>query len=520
MTHVLNIPNMVFTSIYKERPEWNKRYPDGIFQLEGLFDHGCHIFDKGTKTPTYAVEPIKRFTQYMSGYFPDTPYNKVFSIRNVRSYRFRTPDSKYRMIVWRDFGRESIEDYTLFVPFTTKKIIHILDLISNIDTPVEIQTSQMGNFITIPRLNTNPLLITPSLNTAELPNLTIAPYIRSDVESIDYFTQGRWSSTIHIANPRIGENHVEIIPYNDDGSLSGTPFEHTLSPKGSLHLDLASVYEPFMGYVKITTSEQLPGMIEHHLQTDTDIRGCISSLITLPADDSELVSSRFLSTDWEVSDKLLNLITLVNSNDSEATASITVFDETGSELDSNSQVLAPNGQCVIPIENNSQDYRYGVVDINTEIGVLGQITRFSSGFDTDIWQETPLNDDSKMVTELTLKSSTISDADLYSRIVISNPWSEEITGIVTERDADKKIIAEISLSIPGHETHEIVLDSTDVSTIEFKIDNDVRVFGRKEDTLISTNGGSEASSSTGSVKTDMNLSGTMFLPYFDFDNLS
>jgi hypothetical protein len=66
ITHTLNIPNVEFITLpNRKRPEWNKRYPDGLFQMTGLYDHGCHIFDRGTRTPSYALEPLRWFTNYL-----------------------------------------------------------------------------------------------------------------------------------------------------------------------------------------------------------------------------------------------------------------------------------------------------------------------------------------------------------------------------------------------------------------------------------------------------------------------
>lgn len=515
VSHALNIPNMQFITIFKNRGEWNKRRVDGLFNMGGLYDHGCAIFDTGRGTKTYAADPVHRFTNFMWLYYPDTPSNHVFSTANLRNYRFRTDDGKYRVVVWRDHGNEPMEDATVYVPFGQYNFVLAVDLITNRVSMKTVHQNLTGPYITLD-VDSNPILITPNLSIEELPHDETGVLIRSAVSDVTGFTPGNWQSLIHLVNPDSTSCFVEITPFLNDGTIHGTPYEFTLPSRGSIHLDFADIYDPFEGYVTISSSIKLNGFIEHRLRSASEIQGCFSPIIATRSDDPALAPTRFLTADWEVSDAMMNVVTLLNSGSDPVTASYTVYDESGAYMDFLTETLSPGSQFSTTIIEDPQTYRYGMVEIDTGNSTLGQITRFSDAPECRVWTETPLHESSEMITEIELKASTIPDADLYSRVIVTNPWPDTVTGTVFERDETGTIINQYPVSLGPHETLELVLSSSSVDSLAFKMDNDIRVFGRREDEISHGEGESEIAGLTKSVKESLVMPGSLIIPYFTY----
>lgn len=519
ITHVLNIPNMMFTAVQpKKRGEWKIRYQDGVFEMMGLKDHGCHIFDKGTRTPIYGVDSIRTFTRHLSQFYPDTSPTHVFSVDNIRRYQFRSRDNKYRLIVWRDFGNEDLESQRISVPFGQYDSVNVLDLITGRCEHVPVQTDMTGAYI-FTDLNANPRLITPTLNTDETTFRIVSPFVRSGVSDVAMFENGTWNSILHLDNPNSGEEFVEIHAWLANGTQVGSPYEVAIPAMGSLHLDLGSVFDPFDGFIIVSSTGMIVGQVEHHLASTGGYQGVMSRLIPIPEAEADPVAGRYLTTDWEIDSGLSNLITLINTNDADTGASITVFDETGDQMDTLSRIMSAKSQLTEPVAMDTLGYRYGIVEVETEPGVAGTITRYSSGWPVPVWQEEPLQDDGKMVSELELKASTIADAQAYSRIIISNPWMEDVTGVIQERDAAGVLISETPVTLSGYETTELTLASEAVSSVVFKLDNDIRVFGRREDVIVDTNSQTVTAVSSKSSTPDLALAGALVLPYFVYEDV-
>lgn len=513
ITHILNIPNMQFTCLQQERGEWDKRIPDGFFQMGGIYDHGCHIFDKGTKTPIYGERSIREFTRYINGYHPDTPYNKVFSTTDIRLYRFRHEDSKSRIIGWRDHANRPSQQ-TLPVPFDNYDSVYVVDLISLRHELVDVQTSGMGAFITID-LGDNPVLITPSLNTTPFDYRKIAPIVQSGVDNDDLIENADTVATLHLSNPGLSDVYVEIKAMRTDGSTVGSPFETMVPARGSKHINLKSIFEPFNGSVEVMSSELVTSYLEQNLIQGSLIHGSMYPLQLVNSETEGLSPSRFLTTDWETTNDQINRVVLVNTTEAQETVSITEFDEIGDELKSTSTTLNPGDQFSGRIGDDNSLVRYGMLELVTGPGVIGQISQYNTV--TNAWIDFPLQDDTSMVDEIKMKTNTIENADIFSRVIVSNPWPETITGTITEKNSEGIISASFNVSLSGHETLEVILNSDTVSSLEVKMDNDVRVFGRREDTVIHTDTSVE-STSVKSVKTDLLRPGVLVFPYFVRDS--
>jgi hypothetical protein len=519
ITHVLNLPNMQFITLpSKIRPEWNKRYPDGMFQMAGMYDHGCHIFDKGTHTPSYAVEPLRKFSNYLWKYNPDTSLNHVLSTSNVRRYQFKTPNNKYRLIVWRDHGNRPLEMTVIPVPFEGLDFVWLMDFVSGNETVIPVGVSQLGRYVEI-TLTENPLMITPTKNFGELLNRIACPHIRSGVTDAIFFDEGNWQSTLYLFNPEYADQFIEVQACDKDGTQVGSPYENMIPAHGALHLNLESVFDPFEGFITVLSSGHVIGQVEHQLHSQNTSRGVVSAMASLPLPDPDMQedTTKYLLSDWETSSTLMNLITLANLNDTESSASVTVFDETGLLIEESTQILAPNSHVAIQIAGNETDYRFGIVDIDTVPGIIGQITRYSTASDNSFWYESALLDDNQLITELELKDNVINDALAYSRVVVVNPWSVPVSGIIREFNSENQLLAESPVSMNAYDTLELVLNAPVISVIHFKLDNEVRVFARREDIITDSDCETVTSVSSRSVKPDYEQAGTLILPYFIHD---
>jgi len=517
ISHVLNIPNMEFTALYRQRPEWFTRYGDGLFGMTGLEDHGCHTFDKGTGTPIYGSDLLRQFTNYLSGYYPDTDVDHVFSTSNVRRYQFQTQTANYRLVVWRDYGNQDLIDQIIYVPFRPQTDVKLLDLITGVIETRTVHDGLFGAHIQDVTLNDNPMLITPTLNTEDYAGINVATDIRSGVTDVTGFDSGTWSSILHLSNPMGDSQFVEINALQSDGVIAGPPYETEIPSFGSLHIDLSTLFDPFEGYLVVHSSDRMIGRIEHRLETASDTRGLIRPTECLYNMEEPSGAVKYLTSDWEVSPELNNYLTLVNLNGETASVSINRYDETGTLVNHEDQILNAGSRIMQPVAPGVSQYRYGMLAVDTVPGVTGSLTRYAGGSGETFWQASPLQDDSRMVSEIEMRACTIDDAQAYTRIIVINPWPDPVTGMITEKDRDGGIVSEYPVTLSGAETFELNLSSNDVKTVVFKMDNNVRVLGRREDVITDAGGSTVTASSSKTVASDRETAGRLVLPWFTYE---
>lgn len=518
VSHVLNIPNMQFTTLYRGRGEWFHRLGDGIFDMMGFEDHGCHPFDKGTGTPIYGSEMFRQFTFYLSGYYPDTDPDHVFSTSNVRRYQFQTQTGKYRLVVWRDHGNVDLINQTIHVPFRANTEVQVLDLITGIVEAHTVYDGVFGTTIQNVTLNDNPKLITPTLNAEEFTGRNIAEDIRSNVTDVSGFESGTWTSILHVFNPTGDEQFVEINAFQSDGTSAGPPYEAAIPSFGSLHLDVITLFDSFEGYVTVDSSDRLIGRVEHRLETVAGIRALMSSMEFARAAEEAPGTVKHLTSDWEVSPELNNYLTLVNLNDETASVSINRYDEAGNLENHSNEMLNAGSRIIVPIAPGVSQYRYGMLAVDTIPGVTGSLTRYAGGSGETLWQVNPLQDDSRMVSEIEMRACTIDDAQAYTRIIVINPWPDPVTGMITEKDGNGAVVSDYPVTLAGAETFELNLSSIDVTTVVFKMDNNVRVLGRCEDVITDAGGSTVTASSSKTVASDRVAAGRLVLPWFTYEN--
>lgn len=515
MAHVLNIPQMEFTALEPERPEWELRYGNDLFASMGLFDHGCLVFDKGTKTPIYGSEGLKKFTNYINGYYPDTPHSDIFNTSNVRRYQFKTPDEddKYRLVVWRDHGNSDLENQVVQVPFTRYSYIYELDLITGNTRILPVWSGKTGNWVSM-TLNDNPKLLTPSLENGQLVNRYYA-IAHSDVTDIQNFSDGQWTSDLHLCNPTGEILSIEVVAYSENGQTMGIPYETSIPANGMSTLSFADIFPAFNGFVTIDSSNRLLGQIEHRLCHGNLNHGVMTHVSQIGnLEDDFLAETKYMSIDWEVDESTLNTLTLTNLSEDTAVINVITFDETGAQEDALSLSLGDKNQITIPINKNATMYRYGQLLIESPPGIFGKLTRSNSNA---LWDDV-LFDDSHLMTEIELKNAFIPETQSYARIIVSNPWSDSVSGDVIATAKSGEVISTTPVTIAGGETFELSTTDSSVDSICLKLSNQVKVFGRKEE--VQASAGATLKLSSENAGSTRSQTGKFLLPYLIHDKTS
>jgi hypothetical protein len=205
---------------------------------------------------------------------------------------------------------------------------------------VAVFSSLFGKYITI-SLDENPVIITPTKNLWPLFNRIVSPHIRSDVTNTAFPDDGIWQSTVHLFNPDFGDQFIEIHAYDSNGIQVGSPYESMIPAHGAMHLPLGSVYPPFEGSLTVLSSGHIIGQVNHVYQDQDETGGVVSSLTSLPfpEEDAFESDSRYMASDWEVSPVLRNWLSLANIRDSESSAWVTIYDESGVPMSEQLQTL-------------------------------------------------------------------------------------------------------------------------------------------------------------------------------------
>jgi hypothetical protein len=181
------------------------------------------------------------------------------------------------------------------------------------------------------------------------------------------------------------------------------------------------------------------------------------------------------------------------------------------------QTLGAYSQTVTQIAGDQTEYRYGMIEVETEPGVTGQMTRYSTGGNQPVWTENALLDDDRLVNELEIKAGIISDAQAYSRVIVTNPWAVSVSGVIREYDDENTLVAETMVSLDSYKTLELVLNAPAVSAMTFKLDNDMHVLARRDDMITEPDGETITSVSSRPVKPDYYLARRLIIPYFVHD---